>query len=63
MLEEAEDDDSESIDVAILPPEVGAGCDADDDSDDEMVVNGHPNSLSRCHLLTEVCMQVYGEET
>ena len=58
MLEDSEDDDIESVDITILPPEVGAGSDTDGDSDDEMVANGDPNSLSRNQLLAEACVQV-----
>jgi len=56
MLEDREDNDIESVNIAILPPEVGA--DSDGDSDDEMVASGNPNSLSRNQLLVEVCVQI-----
>jgi len=44
MLEDTEDNDIESANTAILPPEVRA--DSDGDSDDEMVASKNPNSLS-----------------
>ena len=54
MLEDAEDDDIESVDITIQPQNGGA----DSDSDDEMVAKGDPNSLSRNKLLAEACVQV-----
>jgi len=42
MLEDAEDDDIESVDIIIQPQNGGA----DSDSDDEMVAKGDPNSLT-----------------
>ena len=47
MLEDAEDDDIESVDITIQPLNGGA----DSDSDDEMVAKGDPNSLSINQLL------------
>jgi len=56
MLEDTEDNDIESANTAILPPEVRA--DSDGDSDDEMVASKNPNSLSRNQLLAEACVQI-----
>jgi len=53
---DTEDNDIESVNIAILPPEVGA--DSDGDSDDEMVASGNPNSLSRNQLLAGACVQI-----
>ena len=56
MLEDTEDNDIESANTAILPPEVRA--DSDGDSDDEIVASKNPNSLSRNQLLAEACVQI-----